>query len=178
MRGRLLNYLQVSLRYTAVLESLPVESAPEKWLGILQQPTSPQDLAELHGAAQRVIASYPTHPGLLFITALSRPFLTTEDVKRSEEEAHACITHCKEGGQDLQSVAEAFLAFRNQGWAGSTALDGLVNDIVGNIYLDTGVDIDRLVPYLERDSVRNRWLAFVVQRSVIDSVSHSSREVA
>lgn len=178
MRVRLLNYLQVSLRYTADLESLPVESSPEEWLGILQKPTSPQDLAELHGAAQRVIASYPTHPGLLFITALSRPFVTTEDVKRSEEEAHACVTHCKEGGQDLRSVAEAFLAFRNQGWAGSEGMDGLVHDIVGNIYLDTGVDIEQLVPYLQRDTVRERWLAVVVQRSVIDSRSHSSREVA
>lgn len=177
MRGRLLNYLQVSMRYTAVLEALGVNSSPADWLSILLEPQSPQDLAELHGASQRVIASYPSHPGLLFITALSRPFATAEDLRRSEEEAHACISHSKEIGQEMEAVSAAFLAFRQQGWARSMALNELVDDIVGNIYLDLGKGHEALVPFLASDGVRKRWLAAIVHKSVIDSVSKASTEV-
>ena len=57
------------------------------------------------------------------------------------------------------------------------ALNELVDDIVGNIYLDLGKAHEELVPFLASDGVRKRWLAAIVQKSVIDSVSTTSIEV-
>lgn len=77
----------------------------------------------------------------------------------------------------MEAVSAAFLAFRQQGWARSMALNELVDDIVGNIYLDLGKGHEALVPFLASDGVRKRWLAAIVHKSVIDSVSKASTEV-
>src|SRR3546814_8382506 len=89
MRARLLNYLQASVRFTSVLEAMEPEVDPEAWIAVLtndEHPLSPQDLAELHGAAQRVLASFPTHPGLLLLSGLSPPLQTEADPVRSISE--------------------------------------------------------------------------------------------
>ena len=62
-----------------MLEELAPEASPVEWIEVLEQALSPQDLAELHGAAQRVLASFPTHPGLLFLSGVSRPIQTDDD---------------------------------------------------------------------------------------------------
>ena len=74
-------------------------------------------------------------------------------------------------------ISLAFLKFRELGWARSMALNELVDDIVGNIYLDLGKRHEELVPFLASDRVRNRWLAAIVHKAVIDSVSTASTEV-
>src|SRR3546814_5765522 len=104
MRARLLNYLQASVRFTSVLEAMEPEVDPEAWIAVLtndEHPLSPQDLAELHGAAQRVLASFPTHPGLLFLSGLSRPLQT-----RSEEHTSALPS--------LMRISYAVLCFKKK----------------------------------------------------------------
>src|SRR3546814_18297112 len=91
------------------------EVDPEAWIAVLtndEHPLSPQDLAELHGAAQRVLASFPTHPGLLFLSGLSRPLQTEADPVRSAEEFDACIHHAPDYGMTLDRVLWAFGWFR------------------------------------------------------------------
>jgi len=166
MRRRLLAYLQVSERYTGDLEKLSSTASTAEWIEILFQTNSPQDLAELHGACQRVLESNPGHPGLLFITAVSRPFATEGDLQRSAEEARACVQRAAELGLDAEAVASAFLNFREKGWRASDALELLVDEIVGGIYIAVGRSPEDLIPFLRSGRVRKQWLATYIHDAV------------
>ena len=109
----LLNYLQISIRYTALFEALAPDGSPSTWLEILQEVRSPQELGELHGAAQRILESYPSHPGLLFLASISRPFITTNDKSRSEEEISACILYSTANNIGKELVIDAFFEVHN-----------------------------------------------------------------
>lgn len=169
MRARLLNYLQVSVRFTALLEALAPEAAPAEWLTILQEALSPQDLAELHGAAQRVLASFPTNPGLLFISAVSRPMQTDEDPKRSEEELSACVLNGREHGIELEGILHALEWFDGVGFLQKPALKVPVARQCGLIHLELGSDIKDLEPYMIVDEVRDTFLARLIRKAVESS---------
>lgn len=144
MRTRLLNYLQVSVRFTAILEGLAPEASPIEWIEVLEQALSPQDLAELHGAAQRVLASFPTHPGLLFLSGVSRPIQTDDDPRRSAEEFVACIRHAEDGAVDMKEVLQAFQWFESANLLQKTALRVPVARIVGRIHLELSSEVGEL----------------------------------
>jgi len=100
-RERLNHYLQVSEKFTRELEVLAHGDAAQAWHELLTSVGSRDELAELHGACQRVLESYPTHPGLLSISASTRLKPTKDDLKRSEEELKAALRYTTEvGGVD------------------------------------------------------------------------------
>ena len=168
MRARLLNYLQASVRFTSALEALEPAADPETWVRILvndEHPLSPQDLAELHGAAQRVLASFPTHPGLLFLSGVSRPMQTDADPLRSGEEFEACVRHASSYGLAFPRVLWAFSWFREANLLHKAPLAMPVDRVMGRIHLDLASDILDLAPFLHVSDVRNAYLSGLVRRA-------------
>lgn len=168
MRARLLNYLQASVRFTSVLETMEPEADPAAWIGVLdndEHPLSPQDLAELHGAAQRVLASFPTHPGLLFLSGVSRPLQTDSDPLRSVEDFDACVRHAPSHGVSLDMVLPAFAWFRSVEFLQKAQLAPAVDRIMGQIHLHLASDITELAPFLHVEEVRAPYLAALVRKA-------------
>src|SRR3546814_13222619 len=119
------------------------EVDPEAWIAVLtndEHPLSPQDLAELHGAAQRVLASFPTHPGLLFLSGLSRPLQTEADHVRSAEEFDACIHHAPDYGLTTERVLCAFGRFRGAALLTQAPLAMAVARALGHLHLKLSID--------------------------------------
>lgn len=165
MRHRLLNYLQVSVRFTALLEKMAAEADPASWIEMLEDAVSPQDLAELHGAAQRILASFPIHPGLLFVSAISRPMQTEDDPLRSDEEMRACLRQAEDNAMDLKAVLGAFTWFEGVNFLQKNALRDPVASICGALHLAIASDAMDLAPYLVADEVRDVYVARLLRRA-------------
>ena len=90
-RRDLLLYLQVSERYTALLEQLAKVVTITGWESIVESIDQRDDLRELHGACQRVLDSYPDHPALLLVSAITRVDPSLDGVERSKEELLAAL---------------------------------------------------------------------------------------
>lgn len=168
MRARLLNYLQASVRFTSVLEAMEPEADSVKWIAVLDNedhPLSPQDLAELHGAAQRVLASFPTHPGLLFLSGVSRPFQTEADPLRSIEDFNACVRHAPGHGVGLERVLLAFDWFRSVELLQKAPLASVVDRVMGQIHLNLDSSIAELAPFLHVEDIRNQYFAALVRKA-------------
>lgn len=168
MRSRLMNYLQASVRFTEALERLEIAADPEDWIAILNDdahPLSPQDLAELHGAAQRVLGSFPTHPGLLFLSAVSRPLQSEADPLRSIEELDACVLHAPAHGLELDRVICAFSWFREMHLLQKSALAPGVDRIMGRIHIELASDVSELAPFLHVAEVRDRYYAGLLRKA-------------
>ena len=83
-RKRLLFYLQASDKFTHDLELLAkTENDLGAWGKIVSSAVSPVDVDELRGAVARVLESYPTHPGLLFLSAITRR--NPSDVEKTDQ---------------------------------------------------------------------------------------------
>lgn len=178
MRERLLNYLQVSLRYTSLLEELERNASPNMWTEILFLATSPQDLSELHGATQRVLESYPTHPGLLFIAAVSRSFNQAEDQGRSSEEIQASLSYSRAEGIDLKEFIEAFDSIETHGYLGNRGLRPLIRGVLGLLHLEKGPLTGKVLTYLEHVDVRRAWLAKIVKNAADEKCVHDRGQIA
>lgn len=91
-RERLLFYLQASDKFTHDLEHL-VKTGNESsaWMGVALSAESPVEIDELRGATARVLESYPTHPGLLFLSALTRRNPSSVEKDRSTEDFLAAL---------------------------------------------------------------------------------------
>ncbi len=164
MRERLLNYLQVSLRYTALLEALAPDGVPSTWLQILTEVKSPQELGELHGAAQRVLESYPSHPGLLFLAAISRPLLNANDKSRSEEEISACVSFSSRNKLEKGLIIAAFLEVHK--YIETAGVTQLIVEAIGLLHLQGELDFEAAIPFLDIKKVRDRWLALIIQKTL------------
>lgn len=91
-RKRLLFYLQASDKFTHDLELLAkTDYDTTTWTKIARSAEAPVDIDELRGAAARVLESYPTHPGLLFLSAITRRNPSAEERERSKEEFQAAL---------------------------------------------------------------------------------------
>lgn len=91
-RKQLLFYLQASDKFTHDLEQLAkVELSTGAWSKIAQVIEAPAEVDELHGAAARVLESYPTNPALLFLCAISRRKPSAVEQDRSKEEFLAAL---------------------------------------------------------------------------------------
>ena len=91
-RTRLLFYLQASEKFTHDLEQMAQGLADGKtWLSIAQAAISPVEVDELRGATARVLESYPTHPGLLLLGAITRRNPSAAELERSKEDFKAAI---------------------------------------------------------------------------------------
>ncbi|KXU87131.1 hypothetical protein CR51_35950 [Caballeronia megalochromosomata] len=102
-RERLNHYLQVSEKFTRELEVIAQDDSLQTWQAQLDSVASRDEVAELHGACQRVLESYPTHPGLLSISAATRLRPTNDDRQRSEEEFNAALRYAAEVGGIVQA---------------------------------------------------------------------------
>ena len=91
-RKRLLFYLQASDKFTHDLELLAkTENDATTWTKIARSVEAPVDVDELRGAAARVLESYPTHPGLLFLSAITRRNPSDGEKDRSKEDFQAAL---------------------------------------------------------------------------------------
>ncbi|WP_123957925.1 helicase-related protein [Cupriavidus necator] len=92
-RTRLLHYLQASEKFTGALEELAqANQTGMGWAVIAREATLPVEVDELRGAAARVLESYPTHPGLLMLNAITRRIPSESDLARSKEEFEAALS--------------------------------------------------------------------------------------
>lgn len=112
-RERLNHYLQVSEKFTRELEVMAQGEGLQAWQDLLTSVGSRDELAELHGACQRVLESYPTHPGLLSISASTRLKPTRDDLKRSEEELKAALRYTSEvsGFDEAKILGDAIASY-------------------------------------------------------------------
>lgn len=91
-RKRLLFYLQASDKFTHDLELLAKsENDATTWTKIARSVEAPVDVDELRGAAARVLESYPTHPGLLFLSSITRRNPSQGEKARSKEDFQAAL---------------------------------------------------------------------------------------
>lgn len=91
-RKRLLFYLQASDKFTHDLELLAkTDNDASAWAKIARAVEAPVEVDELRGAASRVLESYPTHPGLLFLSAITRRNPSSGEKDRSKEEFQAAL---------------------------------------------------------------------------------------
>ena len=155
-RRDLMLYLQASERFTHHLEDLARVGPPQKWRDLVSQTTGEDEIRELHGACQRILESFPTDPGLLAISAVSRLDPTSDEIERSSEDFKASLVRWEE----LFNQREA----ADQGH--------LLCDLASRINFELGVHLlksfghwllDRdltteVVKYLGSDSVRIRWV--------------------
>ncbi|RCJ03311.1 DUF559 domain-containing protein [Cupriavidus necator] len=92
-RTRLLHYLEASEKFTAILEELAQsDQTGMDWAEIVGKETLPVEVDELRGTAARVLESYPTHPGLLMLNAITRRSPSEVDLARSKEEFEAALS--------------------------------------------------------------------------------------
>lgn len=111
-RKRLLFYLQASDKFTHDLEFLAkADNDATTWTKIARSVEAPVDVDELHGAAARVLESYPTHPGLLFLSAITRRNPSDGEKERSKEDFQAAmkIVTEQESSDSAADAAEAAL---------------------------------------------------------------------
>ncbi|MBS0454443.1 MAG: DEAD/DEAH box helicase [Proteobacteria bacterium] len=105
-RQLLLFYLQASEKFTHALEQVArEETASMGWAKLAQSATSPVEVDELRGAATRVLESYPTHPALLFLSAITRRTPSAAELDRSKEEFQAAMKTLAE--TDADAAADA-----------------------------------------------------------------------
>ena len=106
-RKRLLFYLQASDKFTHDLELLAkTENDATTWMNIARGVEAPVDVDELRGAAARVLESYPTHPGLLFLSAITRRNPSQGEKDRSKEDFQAALKTLTEQ-ESSDSAADA-----------------------------------------------------------------------
>jgi ATP-dependent DNA helicase RecQ len=155
-REMLIHYLQVSEKFTKDLEDL-AQHGSRTWDDLLESVESRDDLAELHGACQRVLESYPTHPGLLAISATTRLGPSKDDLKRSEEELKAALKYTIEesGVDDAKKLGDTVASYV----AGvDDALADELHSVFG-IWLLENDRKDEAMRFFGRKAVRDAWMS-------------------
>lgn len=109
-RTDLMLYLQASERFTQSLEELARSVRPQSWSDLITNTTGLEELRELHGACQRVLESFPTHPGLLVLSALTRLSPTPDEVGRSVEDLKASLGRWEELFTRNEAISQGHLA--------------------------------------------------------------------
>ena len=158
LRRDLLLYLQVSEKFTAALEKLATRAAVSGWEHLTNSIDQIDDLRELHGACQRVLESYPNHPALLFLSAISRVDPTADGIDRSVEEFEAALKYGEDSAGMDDTRNGATLAIRFSGLLGGV-LDAMLATRFGTWLVDKGFGDDAIKDYARYETVRARWLA-------------------
>jgi ATP-dependent DNA helicase RecQ len=159
-RLALLFYLQAS-EFTKDLEVLAKSEVFLDWRVLVDKADRPE-IGELHGACQRVLESYPTHPGLLFISSVTRLNPSQAELARSEEEFNAGIRYAAE----TYGVAEA----KASGDAASNLCDDLDEKLSDRLQSAFGIWLIRngrkeeaIDRFITRKPVRDYWLASILK---------------
>lgn len=161
-REVLLMYLQVSEKFTEDLEALVADTKQLSWTELLLRVDSRDEVKELHGACQRVLESYPTHPGLLAISAITRLNPTKDGLKRSEEEFKAALHHAMLIN-DVVGAKEHGDAMVNY----CSDVDDLLAERLEGVYglwlIQNGRKEEAIARFFIRKPVRDYWLAKVLR---------------
>ena len=157
-RRDLLLYLQVSLRYTVIIEEIAKNQTVAGWESLVQGIGQRDDLLELHGACQRVLESYPSHPGLLFLSCITRLDQSSNAVDRSAEEFEAAMKFGVEmaGLDETKNVADFSVGF-------SEELGGRIFDELGAKFgvwlIEHEYDEEAILRFRKHRAVVTLWLS-------------------
>jgi len=167
-RQALLLYLQVSEKYTQDLEALAKTDDIQSWKALLDQVGTPDEIAELHGACQRVIESFPTHAGLRAISAVTRRNPSADEIRRSLEEFDAAMKFCKEtqGAVKAKAMGDAMLDYTERTDIGLTEA---IQRSFGRWLMGNGFQDEALQRFFIKEPVRNAWLSEIL-RNVNDNI--------
>jgi ATP-dependent DNA helicase RecQ len=105
-RHRILRYLEAT-EYSESMEAIIASSdiGLDKAIAVFEKVVSPNDAAELRGQASRYLESYPDHPCLLMLRALSEMYAKDRVTAITEENYYASLISAK----DAYSVAPKIL---------------------------------------------------------------------
>ena len=159
-RRDLLLYLQVSEKFTTVIENLAMQPSIENWIGLVKEVDQLDDMRELHGACQRVLESYPSHPALLFISAVTRIDSSREGIDRSVEEYGAALRFA-DRLVNLSEVMRSGESAIEIGLSLNKALGANLEASYGLWLVERGMGSDALRRYSKHHEVRKRWLSNV-----------------
>ncbi|WP_436196218.1 DEAD/DEAH box helicase [Paraburkholderia hospita] len=161
-RERLNHYLQVSEKFTRELELLAQDDSLQTWHAQLASVGSRDEVAELHGACQRVLESYPTHPGLLSISAATRLTPTDDDLKRSEEEFNAALRYAAEVGgiDDAKELGNSVASYAAD--VDETLAD-MIQTALGVWMITNGMKDEAIHRFSTKRRVRERWVTSLLR---------------
>jgi len=157
-RRDLLLYLQVSEKFTAVIETLAMQPSIDNWMELVKEVDQLDDMRELHGACQRVLESYPNHPALLFVSAVTRIDPSAEGIERSVEEYDAALRFADKlvAQQAVMHSGEIAIEL---GQSISSTLGAKLQSSYGLWLIEKGRGSDALRRYSKHRVVRDRWLS-------------------
>uniref|UniRef100_UPI0035324E6C DEAD/DEAH box helicase n=1 Tax=Cupriavidus sp. WGlv3 TaxID=2919924 RepID=UPI0035324E6C len=161
-RERLNHYLQVSEKFTRELEVVAQEGSVQSWQELLESVGSRDELAELHGACQRVLESYPTHPGLLSISAATRLKPTSDDLKRSEEEFNAALRYAAEVG-GVAEAKELGNSIANYAAGVDEVLANAIQTAFGVWLINRDMKDEAIRRFVTKKRVRDHWVNDVLR---------------
>lgn len=161
-RERLTHYLQASEKFTKDLEAMVQGPMEVSWNDILTSVDSRDDLGELHGACQRVLESYPTHPGLLSISASTRLRPTQNDLNRSEEEFKAALQFMTEAGGTDEAKALGDAVANYVAEIDETLTDRL-HGVFGVWLMKHDRKAEALQRFFVRKAVRDQWMGAILR---------------
>jgi ATP-dependent DNA helicase RecQ len=147
LRDRLLAYLSES-QFTAQLNAIVDGLEPEKWWAIARQVDGQRDAGDLLGQCLRLLESYPTHPGLILLSAFARMF----------------------GEPDLETISSEIVAGLRQIEALPSGDEKAIADFVALLYDVVGAS--------PTDETMTKVLQALPARSVAQAVLRESREPA
>ena len=165
-RQALILYLQASDKFTKDLELLAKAEEHLDWKALVDEVKSNDEIRELHGACQRVLESYPTHPGLLFISSVTRLNPSQVELARSEEEFKAALQYASEtyGLSEAKASGDAVVTLCDDL---SDELDERLSDRLQSVFgmwLISNDRIDEAVKrFFLRKPVRDYWLANILK---------------
>lgn len=157
-KQNLLLYLQASDKFTQELEQLALHIDWQPSHALLLRVDNPDELKELHGAAQRVLESYPTHPSLLLLSAITRSIVNITDQQRSQEELEASFKYwlqLKHSHGTIINIAEQCLDYCQ---ATNSPLHDTLEQVFGLWLLDHDQTDKALKKFAHQAPVRHYWL--------------------
>jgi ATP-dependent DNA helicase RecQ len=155
-RERLMHYLQVSEKFTKELEKLVKDEEFLSWIKSLSSIDNLDEINELHGACQRMLESYPTHPSLLAISAATRLRPSKKDLERSKEDMNAALDFISDinGFDAAKSLGDAVIGYVKT--VNQTLADNL-HTIFGLWMLKNHKSESDIAPFLVNETVRDQW---------------------
>jgi ATP-dependent DNA helicase RecQ len=164
-RRDLMLYLQASEKFTNDLEALVQADDLHAWVEVVERVSSPDEVKELHGACSRVLESYPTHVGLLCISAVTRLARGEEELRLSEEELRAALRQAVDvyGVDEAKAVGDAVAGVSGAFDVGPVA-DGL-RSVFGLWLLQQGRLQEAVERFFGQRRVRDAWLGSVLREA-------------
>lgn len=134
VRKRILRYLEAT-EYSEILDTIIHENDAGivKTIEVFDNVRSPNEASELRGQVSRYLESYPDHPGLLMLRALSEAYARDHNYQLVQQNLYASIFSCIENYR-----VEKKLMFEFAAWAISKIAirNKQQSDLIQNILLN------------------------------------------